>query len=557
MADAPRRPDPLDFPEAIAAPKSRTRIQFVWLVPLIAILIGAWLAGKAIFDRGPTITITFDTAEGLEAGKTKLKYKNVDVGLVKTVELSQDTKSVIVTAELPKQAEPYLRDDTRFWMVRARISGGTVTGLGTLLSGSYIGVDIGKAGKPRRDFVGLRQPPTFTSDTPGREFVLHTDNIGSLDVGSPVYFRRLQAGQVTGYELDKDGKAVTINVFVNSPYDKFVNGDTRFWQSSGLDVSLDANGVKIDTQSIVSILIGGLVFETPLESAESPPATAKAQFHLFANRAAALKNPETDVIQAVMRFNESVLGLAVGAPIDFRGINLGTITQISAEYDDAHHRFDMKVETEIYPQRMRPLGAGNSPVHTLEQRQELIDKMIARGLRAQLRTANLLTGQLYVALDVFPEAAKPEAAKIKPRPHEAVLEIPTIATSLSELQSTLASIATKINALPLEQIGKNVQQTLLSATKMTETATQLMLRVDTEIAPEARAALVEARKAIASAEGALKPDSPLAQDARDTMLEVQRAAAAFRALADYLDRHPEALLRGKKDEVSNKKKESK
>jgi len=295
MADAPRGPDPLDFPEAIAAPKSRRTVQLVWLVPLIAILIGAWLAGKAIFDRGPRITITFDTAEGLEAGKTKLKYKNVDVGVVKTVELSQDTKSVIVTAELPKQAEPYLRDDTRFWMVRARISGGTVTGLGTLLSGSYIGVDIGRAGKSRRDFIGLKQPPSFTSDTPGREFVLHTENIGSLDVGSPVYFRRLQAGQVTSYELDNDGKAVTINVFVNTPYDKFVNNDTRFWQSSGLDVSLDANGVKIDTQSIVSILIGGLVFETPLESAELPSATAKAQFHLFANRAAALKNPETDV----------------------------------------------------------------------------------------------------------------------------------------------------------------------------------------------------------------------------------------------------------------------
>lgn len=554
MADAPRGPDPLDFPEAIAAPKSRRTVQLVWLVPLIAILIGAWLAGKAIFDRGPRITITFDTAEGLEAGKTKLKYKNVDVGVVKTVELSQDTKSVIVTAELPKQAEPYLRDDTRFWMVRARISGGTVTGLGTLLSGSYIGVDIGKAGKSRRDFIGLRQPPSFTSDTPGREFVLHTENIGSLDVGSPVYFRRLQAGQVTSYELDNDGKAVTINVFVNTPYDKFVNNDTRFWQSSGLDVSLDANGVKIDTQSIVSILIGGLVFETPLESAELPASAAKAQFHLFANRAAALKNPETDVIKGVMRFNESVRGLAVGAPIDFRGISLGTITGISAEYNDAQHRFDMKVETEIYPQRMRPLGAGNSPVHTSEQRQELIDSMIARGLRAQLRSANLLTGQLYVALDVFPEATK-----IKSRPHEPVLEIPTIASSLSELQSTLASIATKVNALPLEQIGKDVRQTLQSATTMTETATRLMLRVDTEIAPEARAALMEARKAIASAEGALKPDSPLAQDARDTMLEVQRAAAAFRALADYLDRHPEALLRGKKEEGSsgNKRKESK
>lgn len=551
MAETPRAPEPFDFPEAIAGRPSRRTVQLVWLVPFIAVLIGGWLVTKAILDRGPNITIIFETAEGLEAGKTKLKYKNVDVGEVKKVELSPDTKSVIVTAELVKQAQPYLREDTRFWLVRARISGGTVTGLGTLLSGSYIAVDIGRTGESRRNFIALKQPPTFTSDTPGKVFVLRADNLGSLDVGSPVYFRRLQVGHVTGYELDQDGKALTVQVFVNAPYDRFVNNDTRFWQSSGLDVSLDANGVKIDTQSLVSILIGGLVFETPVESADLPAAASKAQFVLFANRAAALKNAETNVIRAVMRFNESVRGLSVNAPIDFRGITLGNITAISAEYNQTHQRFDMKVETEIYPKRLGSIGSGDNPARTRDGGQEVIESMIASGLRAQLRTANLLTGQLYVALDVFPHATR-----IKPRSDESMLEIPTIATSLGELQSTIASIATKLDAFPLEQIGKDLGQTLRNANQMTDAATHLMQRLDAEIAPEARAALVEARKAIASAERAVKPDSPLSQDARDAMLEIQRAAAAVRELADYLDRHPEALLRGKKD-PGGKKKESK
>jgi paraquat-inducible protein B len=272
---------------------------------------------------------------------------------------------------------------------------------------------------------------------------------------------------------------------------------------------------------------------------------------LFANRAAALKNAETNVIRAVMRFNESVRGLALNAPIDFRGITLGNITAISAEYNEAHQRFDMKVETEIYPKRLGSIGSGDNSARTRDEGQEVIESMIARGLRAQLRTANLLTGQLYVALDVFPQAPR-----IKPRPDEPVLEIPTMATSLGELQSTIASIATKLDAFPLEQIGKDLGQTLRNANQMTDAATHLMQRLDAEIAPEAHAALVEARKAIASAERAVKPDSPLSQDAREAMLEIRRAAAAVRELADYLDRHPEALLRGKKD-AGGKQKENK
>lgn len=562
MADAPnapQRPGLPDIPEAVATPRSGRSLQLVWLIPLVAALVGGWLAVKAILEKGPTVTVTFATAEGLEKGKTKIRYKDVEIGLVTDVALSHDTSRVVVTAELVKDAGKYLVEDTRFWVVRPRISGGTVTGLGTLLSGSYIGVDIGKSANPKREFVGLEVPPIISSGAPGREFVLHASSIGSLDVGSPVYFRRLQAGQVSRHTLDKGGKGVTIKVFINSPYDRFVNANTRFWQASGIDVTLDASGIKVDTQSIVSILIGGLAFETPAESTDLAPAAAGTSFRLFPNVQQALKNPESDVMKLVMVFNESTRGLLVGAPIDFRGIPYGNVTAISpvTEKTKKTRQFNIKVEADVYPQRMRPRDAGNAPLLSNERRRALTNTMIERGMRAQLRTGSLLTGQLYVALDYFPDAPR-----IKPKPlakgalaDDDLPEIPTVPSSLLELQEMLGSIGRKIDKFPLEAVGADLQTTLKSATRM-------MDQIDNELIQEARAtlidvraALVDARKAFDAADAALKPNSPLSQDARDAMREFARAAAAFRVLADYLERHPDALLWGKEKPPVDKKDE--
>ena len=565
MADAPNPPPASglpDLPDAVAAPRTGRSLQLVWLIPLVAALVGGWLAVKAILDKGPTVTISFLTAEGLEAGKTKLRYKDVQIGLVTDVSLSPDTSKVIVTAELVKDARKYLVEDTRFWVVRPRISGGTVSGLSTLLSGSYIGVDIGKSAKPTSEFVGLEIPPVIASGSPGREFILHASNISSLDVGSPVYFRRLQAGQISDHSLDKGGKGVTIKVFINSPYDRFVNANTRFWEASGIDFTLDASGVKVTTESLISILIGGLAFETPAESADMPPAAPSTEFRLFASRQLALKNPEPDVMRLSMVFNESTRGLAVGAPIDWRGIVYGHVTSISpvTEKTKKTRQFNIKVEADVYPPRMRPRDAGDAPLLSNDRRRALQNTMVERGLRAQLRTGSLLTGQLYVALDFFPDQPRIKTKPIKKGDYanDELPEIPTVPSPLLELQETLGSIGRKIDRFPIEEVGADLQATLRSATRV-------MNRLDAETMSEAkatmvdlRAAMMDARKAIEAAEQVLKPTSPLSQDARDAMREIARAAAAFRVLADYLERNPDGLLWGKKDgQPVEKKDESK
>ncbi|MCC8403222.1 MlaD family protein [Paraburkholderia sp. MMS20-SJTN17] len=525
-----------DFPGADGVPRSRWRLQIVWLVPILAVLIGAWLATKAVVEKGPTITISFLSAEGLEAGKTKIKFKDVDIGIIKSVVLTHDHARVIATADINKDATDMLVDNTRFWVVRPRISGGTVSGIGTLLSGSYVGVDVGNSKTGRRDFVGLEVPPVIESSEPGREFVLKSSNMGSLDVGSPVYFRRLQVGQVSAYKLDPDGHGVTLHVFINAPYDRFVLGDTRFWHASGVDVAVSSNGIQVNTQSLVSILIGGIAFESPPGMPDEAVAATESTFTLFPDRAAAMKAHYHIVVKYVADFTESVRGLTVGASVEFRGIVVGEVTAIYTRFDPKTDKFTVPVEIDLYPEMFTSRFETNAGGRLSNDPHALADRLVARGLRLQLRTGNLLTGQLYVAADFFPDAPKATVNWASSPP-----ELPTIAGHLQALQDNVTQLLAKLNALPIEAIGKNTQETLASAKTLLDD-------LDTVIVPQARGTLAAAHTALDSANNALKPESPLQENAADAVQQLARAATAFRTLADYLERHPEALIRGKQQE---------
>ena len=283
MPPAPLDTDISELPEAEAAPKRGWSLSIVWLIPLLALMVGGWLAGKAILERGPTISISFKNAEGLEAGKTKIKYKNVDVGVVKHIKLSDDHQQIVAIAEFAKGSDSYLVEDTRFWVVRPRIAGGHISGLGTLFSGSYIGLDIGKSTTSRDEFVGLDRPPIVESDVPGRHFILQSDDLGFLDVGSPLYHRQVSVGSVVAYDLNQDGKAVALKVFINAPYDRYVTTNTRFWNASGIDVAIDATGIKVNAESVTSIFIGGIAFETPSDATSASVAPTRTPLRAASN----------------------------------------------------------------------------------------------------------------------------------------------------------------------------------------------------------------------------------------------------------------------------------
>ena len=523
----------VDWQEPVIAPRGRWLPSLVWLIPLIAALIGISLVVREVLQQGPTITISFKSAEGIESGKTKVKYKDVDIGQVKTVRLSDDLTRAIVTVELTKEASNFAVTDTRFWIVKPRVAASGISGLNTLLSGSYIGVDAGRAKESQRDFVGLETPPAVTRDQKGHQFVLHAESLGSLDIGSPVFYRRLEVGQVVAYSLDPDGKGLTLRVFVNAPYDQYVASNTRFWHASGVDLRLDSGGFRLNTQSLAAVVIGGIGFQSPPDEPIGKPAGDNASFKLAANEGDAMRQPDTDPVAVVFNFNQSLRGLSVGANVDFRGIAIGEVTKIQVNFDPKAKQISMPVTVNIYPERL-----GESFAAALRRDQEnsahdLFYTMIGRGLRAQLRTGNFLTGQLYVALDFFPNAPP---VKVAYDSHP--LELPTLPNTLDQLQLQVADIAKKLDKIPFDKIGNNLNDALTNANS-------LFKQLNTQVAPQATATLEEAKKTFSSAQQTLSTDSPLQGDVREAMRELTRTAQSLSLLADYLQRHPEALIRGK------------
>jgi len=543
MADLPPSAD-ADIPHAVAVPKRKWTISLVWIIPIVAALVGGWLALHYILSQGPTITISFKNAEGLEAGKTKIRYKDVDIGTVKEIGIAKDRSHVIVTAEITKQAENLIVDDTRFWVVRPRITFNSVSGLGTLLSGAYIGVDAGKSENAKREFTGLELPPPVTSDSPGKLFFLHADDIGSLYTGAPVYFRRVQVGNVTRYQLDENGKGVTLEIFITSPNDRFVTSNARFWHASGIDASLTGSGFKLNTESLLSIVVGGISFQPPPDAQPGNAAPQNTTFSLYADKEAAMKAVNEETQTYLLYFTESLRGLAPGAPVDFHGIVIGEVKAVSVEYDRESKTLRFPVEIAIYPQRLRSRYRQGAPHMSAMEREPrvLLDRWVKRGFRAQLKSANLITGQLYVALDFFPHAPK---AKIDWEHAPAVL--PTLPGAFQDIQETLSNIAKKLEKVPFDSIGKNLDQSLKSLNTTLQSADKLVKQLDSTTLPELNGTLEQARKALGNAERTLASDAPVQQDLRDTLGEVSRAAQALRVLADYLSRHPEALIRGKRE----------
>ena len=514
----------------------------IWLIPIVAALIGITLVARILWERGPEVVLTFKTAEGLEAGKTAVKYKDVQIGMVERIRLASDRSHVRVRVQLNKDADGFTAEDTRYWVVRPRLDTSGISGLGTLLSGAYIGADAGVSKESSGEFAGLEVPPIITRDTSGTQYQLRARDIGSLDIGSPVYFRRVKVGQIASFDLDGDGRGVTLRVFINSPYDKFVGVNTRFWHASGIDAQLSASGFTLRTQSLATILLGGIAFQSP-DEAQGPIAKSDTAFALAEDEQTAMKQPDGPSQSLLMYFNQSVRGLSPGAPVDFRGITIGEVKSIGVQFDRSEREFLMPVLVTVYPDRLRRADGVRDVPEQQAERKERLSALIARGLRAQLRTGNLLTGQIYVALDFFPKE-KPAKVDMTKNP----IEVPTVANSLDEIQNQVQEIATKLNKIPYEQIAGDLRTTLATLDKTLKAAETTVTRINNDVTPEITAAMKDARKTLSSAERTLADDSPLQTDVRQTLQELTRAAGSIRVLTDYLERHPESLLRGKPDD---------
>jgi paraquat-inducible protein B len=528
--------DPLDELPTPKVLKRRWLPSLIWLVPLTAVVIGATLVMNAWRTAGPRITIGFQTAQGLEVGKTLVKYRNVTVGHVTAIALSADRNHVRVSADLSSSARDLLTADARFWVVRPRIGIGWATGLETLISGSYIAVEAGDAKLRQSEFVGLENPPPLTHGLLGKTVVLHAKDVGSLALEAPVYYRHFEVGHVIDRELEADGHGARVTVFIDAPYDRLVTRATRFWNASGIDFTLGADGMKLRTQSVASVLAGGVAFEaapTAQEVAEVPSGT---EFTLFDDLVAAMAPPDGEPHYVRMRFSQSLRGLSVGAPVDFVGVNIGQVFSLDLDYDAEHKSFPVIVTALIYPRRMGKAYEvlEQSGTATSEDKMaRLVSELVARGLRAQPRTGNLLTGQLYIALDFMP-ASRSARFDVDARP----LEIPTVSGSVQELQQKLVSIVDKIDRIPIVQIGGHLDGDLA---ELDSTLRDLR----TDLLPAGSAAFNSLHTTLGTVDHALADDAPWRDNIDQTLVEARSTLRSVRSLTDYLDRHPEAVLRGR------------
>ncbi|HTW25943.1 MAG TPA: MlaD family protein [Acetobacteraceae bacterium] len=549
---------------ARASTRRSRRLPVIWIIPLLAVAIGVWLAWDTLSKEGPTITIAFDSAEGLQPGQSQLKFKDIVFGTVKSFRLSPDRSHVLVTVATTRQAEPLLTDTTQFWVVKPRLFAGNLSGFSTLLSGSYIGMlPAAAGGNPERSFVGREEPPVLQTNVPGRTFLLRAHRLGSITLGSPVFFRDLDVGQVLGWDIGKMAENVTLHVFVRAPFDAYVHDQTRFWDASGVSVKLAPTGIDVQLESLRALLLGGVAFETPDTVDGSVVSTADHVFPMFPDRQAAQAASYTRKVPVISYFNGSVNGLGPGSPVTIHGLVIGRVTDVRLLYDRATESVLAPVRYEVEPERVIGIGTKSAFPTVAEGVKALLD----RGLRAKLQSVSLITGQQGIALDFVRDAKPAEMQKV-----DGAFVLPTTESGgLGDLQAAAATLLQKVNEIPFDRIGEHLSDILAAADNLTAgpqtkqaaadlTATlagmkDLVHHLNADITPALRqlpaltAGLQKTTTSFShlavSLDNGYGNDTKFNRDLGRALIQLNEALSSIRALADLLARHPEALIRGR------------
>ena len=512
----------------------------LWILPLVALLAGIWIVGHAYLTRGPIVTVSFDTAEGLEAGKTKIRYRNVDVGTLETVELRDDMSGIVVAAELDPQVRELLREDTQFWVVRARVGKGGLSGIGTLLSGAYIQLAPGNASGERLDFIGLEEPPPIPSGTPGRRITLVSDRNATLNAGDPLFYKGLKAGQIESADMDLESDLIRYSAFVNAPYDTVLSTSTRFWNVGGITVKTGAAGVELNVPPFESLLLGGAAFENFSEPGALALTTDGAEYRLLASRSEVTENPYSQRVPYVLEFDGSVAGLSPGAPVYFRGILVGhverlLIAEVSAREVSAGNygqrsKSALPVLINLEPGRFE-IGDTPSAVEILE---ESLVGAVSNGLRATLSSSNLLTGQRSINLDYYPTEDPKKLGSFG-----AYTTIPTTGSGLNQIQQRIDMLLGKIDALPLEQSVASLNELLVSVNTAVESFNTLLNAQGMASLPaDLDATLVELRDVL----DGFSQDSDLYRNMGASMESLETSLDSLDRLIRKLSDQPSSLL---------------
>lgn len=520
--------------------KAAQRWNMVWLVPVLAVLLGGWLLMKNLSSSGPEIQIRFETADGVVAGNTELKCRSVSIGKVTKIELSDDLQSVLVFCDLNAGNEHLLRKGTRFWVVKPRVSAMDVSGLGTLLTGAYIELDPGTGKRGGKKWEGLETPPATSRTIPGRRLTLVSDEARSLIVGSPVYYRGFEVGRVESRDLDMEGRRIQYEVFIEEKFQNLVTRNTRFWNTSGIDISAGVDGFKIRTPSFQAMVAGGVAFVVPDGLPAGEPVVDGATFDLHRDAESAASSTFNPTLELLLLFDHSVRGLSKSAPVEYRGITIGRVRNISFDYVPELDNQMVPVLVEIDPNLLRASRKDNSPEENATQLAEAVHN----GLRASLKTGSLLTGAMYVDLDYYPDEI---AAELSYRGDFPV--VPTISSGFAQLEVKLSSILDKIDKLPLDDA---VKQFALTAEESRAVLDELALAAkaarETMENPEFKQLPADFKKTIVELERSivsLGPDGAVQGDLLRALDEFRSAMRSMESLTDTIKEKPNSIFFGK------------
>lgn len=527
--------------EPRAVVRHRRRWSTVWVVPAVALMLAGWLVFKHYHDKGPIAYLRFETAEQIEAGKTEVRCRSVKVGVVERVELSDDLLSVVAELRIDPDSEDLLREGSRFWVVKPRVSASTISGLGTLISGAYIELEPGEGRAPVNHFDGLEQPPVTNQSVPGLRLTLVAEEAGSLTQNSPIYFQGFEVGRVERRTLDIKNGRVRFDVFIDDQYSELVREGTCFWNTSGIDVTAGADGFKLSTPSLQAMVTGGASFAVPKGGVAGGPAKDRAVFTLYSDEDDARKSIFVPDHRCLLFFDQSVRGLTVGAPVEFRGLPLGRVAEISFKHSPpGDSRVPVVIEIDA--------DTLSKAIENLDANKNVLEEAVKRGLRATLSTASLLTGALYVDLDFEPNAPPMQMTRLG--------EYEIIPTQPGGLQGRVEAILAKIEALPLEgtlnKFGtaadeisitvKDLRSTLDEAEGALAEAKKLLARDETQnITKELEATLKQVRSSVES----LGPTGAVQGDLSRTLDELRSALRAFKTLSDSIEEKPNSLLFGR------------
>ncbi len=513
----------------------------IWIVPLVALLIGAWMIYDNLSKLGPSITLIMDNAEGIEAGKTLIKTRNVEVGRVETVKLSDDLNHAEITARMSPQAEDMLNAETRFWVVKPRIGREGISGLGTVLSGAYIQLLPGTSTETKEVFDVLEQPPVAPPDAKGLRINLISEIGNAISTGDPVTYQGYTVGRVEDSHFDPEKREMRHRLYIQSPYEVLVTNTTRFWTASGLDVRLDSEGFRVNVASLESLIGGGITFGVPENATMGRQAKEDANYVLFNDEDSAKEGRYSQYLEFVLLVDDTVRGLSPGAPVEYRGVRIGTVVSVpwnfTAPQPDSLSRFAIPVLIRIEPQRF------DDSVQDVdaEQWQRRLERMFTHGLRASLKSGNLLTGALFVDLNFYPEAVPFQRMTFAEKQ-----VFPTTSGGFAQIEQKVSNLLDKLNNLQIEPILGTLNQTLLSTQQTMDKMNAIAASVDALLADPATGQLPDnvnsTMRQLRDTLQGFAPDSPGYNELTQTLSRLESLMRDLQPVIRTLNDQPNALI---------------